>query len=139
MMLLVSFLYPFVLFGTFAYLGLELKDMLALKVLPLFMSLYVTFMMLLSHFKNDSFIVKIAVKFSKKPLDDREIAYIQKSTLFWIGVSLLNVVIHVIVLLHVNEYYWVVYSSFGWYIIFGVGGVLQYLHRKFIFLKVQDA
>lgn len=54
---------------------------------------------------------------------------------FWIIVSLINVVLHVVVLLNSHEYYWVVYTSIGWYFVFGIAGILQYFHRKFVFVK----
>ena len=135
MSIIISFLYPITVFLALQYFDIKLNDMFFLKLLPLLISSYILFLITLSYFKDSSFILRFAKKFSKNELSEIEINYIKKSTLFWAVVSLINVVLHVVVLLHVNEYYWVFYSSFGWYFVFGFGGVLQYLHRKFVFLK----
>ncbi len=135
MSLFISFLYPITLFFIIKYLGLNLDDMMVLKLLPLFVSVYVTLLIIISHIRKNSLIIKYAKRFSKQDLSEEEIIYIKKSTLFWIGISLINIVIHVGVLLHVNEYYWLTYTSVGWYSVFAFGGLLQYIHRKFVFLK----
>lgn len=135
MPLLVSFLYPITLFLILRYLNMDLNDMVAMKLLPLLMSVYVTVMIVLSHFRKKSLILTYAARFSKKKLSPAECEYIKNSTLFWIGVSLTNVCLHLFFFMQSNEYYWITYSSFGWYGVFALGGVLQYLHRKFVFLK----
>lgn len=109
--------------------------MFVLKILPLLISVYVTFLITLSHYKKNSLIVKYAKRFSKQDLSEEEIAYIKSATFFWIIVSLTNVVLHVVVLLSSHKYYWVFYTSIGWYFVFGIAGALQYLHRKFVFVK----
>jgi uncharacterized membrane protein len=114
---------------------MDLNDMAAMKLLPLLISVYVTIMIVFSHFRKTSLILKYAAKFSKKSLSPAECEYIKNSTLFWIGVSLTNVCLHLFFFYQSNAYYWIAYSSFGWYGVFGLGGILQYLHRKFIFLK----
>lgn len=135
MPLLVSFLYPITLFLVLKYLNMDLDDMAVMKLLPLLISIYVTIMIVLSHFRRTSLILKYATKFSKKNLSPPECEYIKNSTLFWIGVSLTNVCLHLFFFYQANEYYWIAYSSFGWYGVFCLGGILQYLHRKFVFLK----
>ena len=135
MSIIISFLYPISLFFILRYFGLKLDDMIVLKLLPLAMSLYVMILILLSYFKDNSFILKFAKRFSKHKLGLDEVEYIKKSTLFWVGVSLINVGLHVVVLVHENEYYWLTYTSVGWCSVFVFGGVLQYVHRKFVFLK----
>ncbi|WP_024954799.1 hypothetical protein [Sulfurospirillum arcachonense] len=135
MKIVIQVLYPLFIFFILRYHGIGLNDAIYFKALPLLMSLYVTYLMVISHLKKNSLIVKYAHKFSKKELSENEREYIRKSTLFWIGVSFVNVSLHVVVLLSSNDYYWISYATFGWYFVFIIGGVLQYLHRKFIFLK----
>ncbi|MDX1808677.1 MAG: hypothetical protein R3331_03995 [Sulfurospirillaceae bacterium] len=134
-----SILYPIVLFFTLKYLGLTLQDAIVLKFLPLLVSIYFTALIALSHFKKKSLILKFAKKFSKKDFNDEEVQYIEQSTLFWIGICGVNILLHVIVILQKNEYFWVIYTSFGWYFVFLIGALLQYVHKKYIFLKrVED-
>lgn len=135
MALIFSFLYPLILFLVFRYLDMSLNDVILLKAYPLLMSIYITILIGVSYLKENSFILKIVTKFSKKEISEFEKKYIQHSTLFWISVSSLNIILHVMVLLSLNDYYWVGYTTFGWYFVFGLGGGLQYLHRKYIFLK----
>jgi len=135
MVVLFSCLYPLILLLTLRYFGLTLNDALILKFVPLALSFYVMLLMVLSYLKKESFLFKFIKKFNKKEFGEEEKEYIRKSTLFWIGICIVNLALHVIVLIQPNEYLWLVYSSFGWYGVFALGGILQYLHRKFIFLK----
>lgn len=135
MKLVVSFLYPIAVFLSLRFFDIKLDDMLFLKSLPLLISVYIWVLICLSYFDGGSFILKFAERFSKKEFCDKERAYIRRSTLFWATVSFVNVILHIAVLLHASEYYWVAYTSFGWYFVFALGGVLQYVHRRFVFLK----
>jgi len=135
MSLIISFLYPMSVFLILRYFDIKLDDMFFLKLLPILVSSYIFVLILLSYFKRGSFILQFAKRWSKKELSDDETQYIQKSILFWAGVSLINVLLHGVFLYHTNDYYWVTYSTFGWYFVFVFGGLLQFLHRKFVFLK----
>jgi len=112
-----------------------LDDFLVLKFLPLLISLAFIFFLMASYFDNDSIIVHFARKIHKRPLSEKEEVYINRSTLFWIGLACINIVLHVSVLLLKNDHYWIMYASFGWYFVFILGGIVQFLHRQFIFLK----
>lgn len=132
-------LYPllYIVISSMAYF---LKDFNILKVLPLLISIFITLFMLISYLRNNSVILFFAEKFARHDISLQEQEYIHKSTLFWIGVSLINVLIHLTIFLSNNIDYWVYYSSFGWYIVFLVAGLLQFLHRKFIFMgSLSDA
>lgn len=80
-------------------------------------------------------VLKYARKLTKKEISIQEQNYIQKSTLYWVGISTINVIIHLYLFLGDDVIVWAFYSSIGWYSVFIIGGLLQYLHRKFIFLK----
>ena len=112
-----------------------LNDVVVLKFLPLLISLAFLFFLIVGYFENESIILHFARKIHKHTLSDKEEAYIQRSTHFWIGVAFINILLHVTVLILKNDMYWVFYASIGWYCIFALGGVLQFLHRHFIFLK----
>jgi len=138
MRILLSILYaPIILFILHKF-GVGMDDVLALKAFPLVMSLIVTFLIYLSYIKKDSMVLKYAKKFIKKEISPEEQRYIQKSTLYWVGVSSVNVIIHFFLFLSDEVVLWAFYSSIGWYSVFIIGGVFQYLHRKFIFLKGSD-
>jgi len=126
----------FPLFYIFVALGAFLwDDFLVLKFLPLLISLAFIFFLIVSYFDNDSIILAFARKIHKRALESDEEAYINRCTLFWILLAFLNILLHVSMLLLKNDHYWIVYSSVGWYCVFIVGGLIQFLHRQFIFLK----
>ncbi len=132
-------LYPllYIFIALMAYL---LKDFNILKVLPLLISSFITLFIAISYLRNNSVILFFAKKFARHDISPREQEYIHQSTLFWIGASLINVLIHLRIFLDGNIDYWIVYSSFGWYVVFLLAGLLQFLHRKFIFMRRgQDA
>ena len=135
MYVVISLLYPISIYLIFKYLGLKLDDVVILKFLPLFASFYVTVLIGLSFFNHNSFILKFAQRFSKEELSDDEVEYIKNSTLFWLAISLFNMALHIVFLVQTSDYYWIAYASFGWYGIFVLGGLLQYFHRKFFFLR----
>ena len=112
-----------------------LDDFLVLKFLPLLISLAFIFFLMASYFDNDSIILQFARKLHKRPLSEKEELYINRSTLFWIALAFVNIGLHVTILLLKNDHYWIIYSSFGWYLVFILGGIVQFLHRQFIFLK----
>jgi len=136
MRLILSLLYAPIIFFSLRYVDTPLDEMIILKAFPLALSSTITLMMILSYIQKKSIILYFAKKFSKQEIIKEEQEYIHKSTLFWIGVSFINLMIHFNILLSTqNSTFWAFYSSIGWYVLFGLAGVLQYLHRKFIFLK----
>ena len=136
MRIILSLIYAPIVFFSLRYYNTPLEDALMLKVFPLLLSSSITLLMILSYIKKKSMILSFAIKFSKKDISNDEKEYIHKSTIFWIIISSINVLIHLIIFINTNNStFWTFYSSIGWYILFIGAGVLQYLHRKFIFLK----
>ena len=135
MRIILSILYAPIILFTLHNFGLGMDDVIALKAFPLTMSIIVTFLIYLSYRKKDSMVLKYAKKFIKKEISEEEQKYIQKSTLYWVGVSFVNVLIHFVLFIGDEVVVWAFYSSIGWYGVFIVGGILQFLHRKFVFLK----
>lgn len=121
------------------YLGVSffsyfLNNVLLLKLLPLFISLFITLFILYSYLTKNSFIF-IFLKRFKKTVEDDEKNYIQKSTLFWFFVGVLNVFIHTYIVTSNNMLYWTIYSSVGWYFLFMTAGLLQFIHKYFCLKK----
>lgn len=115
----------------FAYF---LNNVLLLKLLPLFISLFISLFILYSYLTKNSFIFIFLAKF-KKTIKEEEKTYIQKSTLFWFFIALINVLIHTYIIFIDNMVYWTIYASIGWYFPFIVGGLLQFIHRYIYFKK----
>lgn len=115
-----------------AVVAFSLKSFSILKIMPLLLSCLITLYILYSYLTNNSFIYSFLTKINKK-IEENERHYIHKSTLFWFYVSLMNVVIHSYVLFERSVEEWVFYSSVGWWILFVVAGLIQFVHKKFIF------
>lgn len=112
-----------------------LKAFAVLKIIPLLISSLFSLFILISYLQGKSIIVYFAEKFSKIAMSEREKAYIHSSTLFWFAISVLNTAIHLIIFLDTNLSFWLYYSSFGWYFLFIGAGIIQFLHRRYIFLR----
>lgn len=112
-----------------------LETFLLLKSMPLIVSILFSIYLLISYLKKQSLILYFAKKFSSMSICEKEEEYIHNSTLFWFSITLLNVCIHLIILLSDNLELWLYYSSVGWYLLFLIAGVIQFTHRKFIFIK----
>ena len=111
------------------------EKFLVLKIMPLFISAFFSLFILISYMKRKSIILYFAEKFSKVSISEHEKEYIHRSTLFWFFVSLINTIIHLTAFLNANLYFWLYYSSVGWYFLFIFAGLLQFLHRRYIFLR----
>ena len=130
----LSSLFP-IFYILIAVISFFSEKFLVLKIMPLFISAFFSLFILLSYFKRKSIILYFAEKFSKLPISEKEKEYIHNSTLFWFFVSLLNTAVHLTVFLDSNLYFWLYYSSFGWYFLFILAGVIQFLHRRYVFLR----
>lgn len=135
MRIILSILYAPVIFFLLKYFNTKLDDAIILKAFPLILSSIITLLIYLSYVKKKSMILYFAKKFSKVDISEEEKEYIHNSTLFWVGVSLINVIVHILIFFDSNDNFWIFYSSIGWYFLFIIAGIFQFLHRKFVFLK----
>ena len=122
--------YMFMATGAFIFDSFSL-----LKVLPLLISSFFSILLFISYYKKKSIILYFAEKFSKEPISESEKLYIHASTRFWFFVTLLNTAIHLSLFLGSNLDFWLYYSSIGWYFLFLGAGLIQFIHRHFIFLR----
>lgn len=127
-------LYPS-LYIFIALLAYFINDFFILKALPLLISISITSIIAFSYINENSLILYFAKRFSKQTISQKEEVYIHKSTLFWIGICLVNIGCHMSIFLQDNIQFWLLYSSIGWYFLFLLAGIIQFLHRKFVFLK----
>lgn len=131
-----EFIFP--LFYLFiSLLAYFLDNFLLLKILPLLISVLISLFMFYTYFSNNSFIFIFLDKIKKK-VEAREKEYIQKSTLFWSITSLVNICLHLYVLKLKELDYWMIYSSFGWYFVFLISGIIQFIHKQIYFNKVKN-
>lgn len=129
-----SILFP-LFYMMVAIIAYFLKDFLVLKIMPLLISSLFSLFVLLSYLQQRSIILHFAEKFAKTPILEQEKEYIRRSTLFWFVICVINTAIHLIIFLDTNLSFWLYYSSFGWYFLFVVAGIIQFLHRRYIFLR----
>lgn len=111
------------------------KAFLALKIMPLLISTLFSLFILVSYLQRKSIILHFAEKFSRTLISTEEREYIHKSTLFWFVLSVINTAIHLTIFLDTNITFWLYYSTFGWYLLFIGAGIIQFLHRQYIFLR----
>ena len=124
-----------ILYLSIAILTFFLEDFLVLKVLPLLITFIITMIMFISYLKGESFIYNFVSRFSKKEFSQKEQAYIHRSTFYWVLLGFVNLGLHLYAFLGENINFWVFYSSIGGYLLLIGAGLIQFLHKKFIFSK----
>lgn len=122
----------YILFAIFTF---YMENFILLKILPTVLSFFICILMFISYKSNESIILHFIEKFTNFNINENEKAYIHKSTIFWILISLINTIIHLIIFFIPNINFWIYYTSIGWYILFILAGFIQYIHRKYFFLK----
>lgn len=132
-----AILYPllYLIVGLMTFL---LDDFMVLKILPLLITAFITAVITLSYIKKESIILHFVKHFSKKEFNEQQEAYIERSTLFWVMVSLLNLALHLYAYFSDDINFWVFYSSIGGYALLLVAGLFQFLHKTYIFDKRVD-
>lgn len=126
-----EFIFP-LFYMIVSILAFFLDNFLLLKLLPALISGLICIFILYSYISKNSFIFIFLEKFNKK-VEAKEKEYIQKSTLFWFFVSFCNLLIHCYILYLQDIIYWTFYSSIGWYFLFIIAGIIQFLHKKIYF------
>ncbi len=134
----LSILFP-VFYMIIAFFAYTSESFLVLKIMPLLLSMFFSLFLLISYIQKRSLILYFAKKFSPHDISKEEENYIHSSTLFWFFVTVLNTAINLWAYLSDNIDFWLYYSSIGWYFLFILAGLAQYLHRKYVFLKVHNA
>lgn len=128
-----EFFFP-LLYIFIAVLAFLLDSFLLLKLMPFLISFVISCFIFYTYISQNSFIFLFLEKI-KKEVDENEKEYIQKSTLFWFFSSIINLMIHGFILFIDNMEYWTIYSSFGWYFVFIIAGIIQAIHKKLYFKK----
>lgn len=130
---LKEFIFPLI-YLIISIIAYSINDLLILKFVPSLISLLISTFIFYSYISKNSFIFIFLDKFNKQ-VEKEEKDYINKSTLFWFIFSIINLLIHIYILYINNLNYWMIYSSLGWYLVFIIAGILQFIHKKFYFEK----
>jgi hypothetical protein len=125
-----AFLLPF-FYGAGAMLALLVEDEMIFKSIPLFIAM--AFCLFFLSPEGGKWLSAMAKRFGS--LSEKERLYVYKCRHFWAGVAFVNVIIHAFILAKSPSLFWALYASVGWYGVFLIGGVLQFLHQRFVFGK----
>lgn len=123
----------------YMFIGLTtyfLNDFIFLKSIPFLISFSITIAFFISYLNKKSIILYFLQKFKKKEINNFEKNYINNCTLFWCSISLINTLLHIFILTNSNTTIWIYYSSVLWPIVFFFGGILQFIHKKFIYKEI---
>lgn len=119
----------FIIFiGFFAYIG---NHPLFLKLYPLMLSFVFLIYFIIAVIRHSYPLIGWIERIKKRSLSADERADIIRSHSFWIGVLLLNTLIHLVLVFHSDMNVWAAYAFVGWYLLFAAAIVLQivYVHR----------
>ena len=75
-------------------------------------------------------------KFYKKELNSEEIEFLKRGDGYWVGVMLINTLIHLYVVNFSSDIVWAFYASVGWYILFFLALFIQIIYGKVYVSKV---
>lgn len=119
-----------------SFLCFFIEEFMLLKILPLLISIFIALIFIISFIKKESILFYFIQKFKKEVLTLEEKEYIHKSTFFWILITILNVALHIWAYVGENINFWLFYSTVGGYLLIVSAGIVQYLHKNFIY-KIQ--
>ena len=106
------------------------------KYIPVTLSSIFFLMFVDSHFNKKYMILGFTQKFYKKELKKEEIEFLKKGDLYWVGVMLVNTLVHIYVVNFTSDVVWAFYSSVGWYVLFFGALIAQIVYGKVYGVKV---
>ncbi len=115
-----------------AVIGLSvwiMDSVLLFKALPLLISALFLVKFGEAVFYNKPFLAKMVQKTPKMQWSEEKLAYIDSAHLYWMIVSGINTLIQIIVLF-ASMKVWALYTTVGWYLLFGTALGAQILYGK---------
>ncbi len=103
----------------------------AVKYIPVTLSMIFLLLFIDSHLHKREMILGFTRKFYHKELKDAEVEFLKKGDVYWVGVMLVNTLIHLYVVNFSSDVIWAFYASIGWYILFFVSLAIQIIYGKF--------
>jgi hypothetical protein len=126
-----SFYIPFAVFCC-ATTAMFAKDIKALQIAPLLISVGFLILFLAFAFWRRSIPLEFTKKFRKTVLNADEELFLLRSHNWWIVVLCINVFLHIYFIWRADMVYWAFYSSLGWYALFATALVLNILIGKLL-------
>jgi uncharacterized membrane protein len=108
----------------------------SVKYIPVTLSGIFLFLFVESHYNKRYMILGFTRKFYKKILKKEEVEFLKKGDGYWVGVMLINTLIHLYVVNFTSDVVWAFYSSVGWYILFFTALAVQIIYGKVYGAKV---
>ncbi len=106
------------------------------KYIPVTLSTIFLFLFIDAHFNKKYMVLGFTRAFYKKELKPEEIEFLKKGDGYWVGVMLVNTLIHLYVVNFTSDIVWAFYSSVGWYILFFSALLGQIIYGKVYGVKV---
>jgi len=106
------------------------------KYIPVILSTIFLLLFLDAHFNKKHMILGFTKKFYKKKLSESEIEFLKHGDGYWVGVMLVNTIIHLYVVSFCSDAIWALYSSAGWYVVFFGALIAQIIYGKVYAVKM---
>ena len=100
------------------------------KYIPVTLSMIFLLLFIDSHLHKKEMILGFTKKFYHKKLADDEVEFLKKGDGYWVGVMLVNTLIHLYVVNFSSDVVWAFYASVGWYILFFTSLFIQIIYGK---------
>ena len=123
--IIVPSLYVIVLCIAFYFSSLETVKYIPVTLSSIFLMLFVD-----SHINKKYMILGFTKKFYKKELRDIEIEFLKRGDIYWVGIMLLNTIVHLYIVNYSSDIIWAFYSSIGWYGLFFWALIVQIIYGK---------
>lgn len=114
------------------YYGIDRESLfyVSARMIPAFISFFFFLLFFSAYLGKKSLVLGFTKRFYKKTLSDLEEKFLKNSDLYWVGVTLLNVLLQALFGLFGDDYVWAFYSSIGWYIYFFTALIAQIIYGK---------
>ncbi len=106
-----------------------------LRFAPLLISLGFLAVFALYAINKKSIPLEATIRFKKGELSERQKAFLASSHNWWIITLAINSGLHIYTLIFGDTLLWAVYSSFGWYVLFGVTLAINIIIGKLVVEK----
>jgi len=108
----------------------------SVKYIPVILSSIFLFLFIDAHYNKKEMILGYTKKFYKKELSYEEVEFLKKGDGYWVGVMLVNTLIHLYVVNFSSDVIWAFYASAGWYILFFSALLMQIVYGKVYVFKM---
>lgn len=129
--------YPMIFVTLFA-VAYTSSSMLIIRFFPVVVSAIFFLMFFDAWISNKSLVLAFTNKFYPKKLSSAEERYLKKSDLYWSIITMLNTLIQLYLTFYQSEWFWALYSSFGWAIFMVLALIIQIVFGRVYALKMSS-